>query len=46
MLVLIAATMRVPRNNTSPVSNEKQVAPHEAAELNVRGPLLELETKY
>jgi hypothetical protein len=46
MLVLTAAILRVPRNNTSPVSNEKQVASYEAAESNVRYPLLELETKY
>ena len=46
MLVLTAAIMRVPRNNTSPVLNKKQVAPYKTAESNVRGPLLELETKY
>jgi hypothetical protein len=46
MLVLTAAIMRVPRNNSSPVLNEKQVSSYEAAESNVRCPLLELETKY
>jgi hypothetical protein len=44
MQVLTAAIMRVPRNNSSPVPNEKQVSSYEAAESNVRCPLLELET--
>ena len=45
MPVLTAAILRVPRNNTSPFFKEKQVAPHEAAGLDVRCPLLEPETK-
>jgi hypothetical protein len=40
MLVLTAAILRVPRNNTSPFPNEKQVASYEAAESNVRCPSL------
>ena len=46
MPVPTAAILRVPRNNTPSVSNEKQVSPHEAAESNVGRPLLELETRY
>ena len=45
MMVLTAAMLRVPRNNTSSVSDEKHVASYEAAESNVRCHLLELETK-
>ena len=45
MSVLIAAILRVPCNMPM-VSNEKQVSSHEVAELDVRYPLLELETKY
>ena len=45
MPILTAAILRLPRDHTSPFFNKKQVASHEAAESNVRCPLLQPETK-
>lgn len=48
VLTLAAAILRVPRNNTSLVTNEEQAtsSTYGAAESNVRRRLLELKTEY
>ena len=45
MQALAAAILRDPRDTEPPVSEEKKATFYATAELNVRCPLLELETK-
>lgn len=46
MVTLTAATLRNPRDNEPPISDEKKATFYASAELNVRYPFLELEAKY
>jgi hypothetical protein len=46
MLVFSAAILRDPRDNEPPVSDERKATFYAEADLDVRYPFLELETKY
>jgi hypothetical protein len=46
MLISTAAILRDPSDNEPPVPEDKKATFYAAAELDVRCPFLELETKY